>query len=60
MIDEVKLETFPSTKADALTMLYLKRQDLSKVSPEELTRKYSEVHKEIENTFRKIHTESKT
>ncbi len=39
--------TFPSSRIDALTMLYLEKQDLSNISPEELLDKYDEVYEQI-------------
>ncbi len=39
--------TFPSSRIDALTMLYLEKQDLSNISPEELLDKYDEVYEKI-------------
>lgn len=38
---------FPKNKTDALAFLYLQNQDLSKLTPSELLRKYEEVRKEI-------------
>ena len=40
---------FPSSKTDALTMLYLKNQDLSGLTPEQLLDKYQDVHDRIYN-----------
>lgn len=52
MSNETNLNTFPSTKAEALTMLYLQNQDLSDITPEELAKKYSEVLSEIREALK--------
>lgn len=44
-------DTFPSNRSEALAMLYLKNQDLSSISPEELVHKYLEVKKAIDKEF---------
>lgn len=44
-----ELNSFPRTKAQALTMLYLRNMDLSKLTPTELLEKYNQVLKEIES-----------
>lgn len=41
------MSDFPSTKNEALTMLYLQNQDLSGLTPKQLLDKYEEVYKEI-------------
>lgn len=41
------MSDFPSTKYEALTMLYLQNQDLSGLTPKQLLDKYEEVYKEI-------------
>lgn len=38
---------FPSGKIDVLTLLYLEKQDLSNLTPEELYDKFSEVKSAI-------------
>lgn len=38
---------FPTSKIDALTMLYLERQDLSALTPESLLDKYDDIHKKL-------------
>jgi len=57
----VKLSTFPSNNIEALTMLYLKQQDLKLLSPEEILELYdttyakiSEKHKENRKERNKI------
>lgn len=39
-----QFHTFPATRIDALAMLYLEKQEISNLSPEELLDKYDEVH----------------
>lgn len=41
------LNAFPANYAEALTMLYLQNQDLSKLSPADLADKYAETLKKI-------------
>lgn len=53
MSDKPELKNFPSTKAEALTMLYLQSQDLKNYSPEDLVDKYAEVLKRINIKFSK-------
>lgn len=48
-MSETKLSTFPSNKLEALTMLYLENQDLSKTTPEELVDVYHETLKKIKD-----------
>lgn len=40
-------DVFPTSKIDALTMLYLEQQDLSGLSPETLLDRYDEVYKKL-------------
>lgn len=47
MSDNTNLNTFPSNKAEALTMLYLQNQDLSGLTPQELVDKYDECLKTV-------------
>lgn len=47
MNNDVNLSVFPKTKTDALTMLYLQNQDLSKLTPAELVEKFKSVRHEI-------------
>lgn len=54
MSNKIELSTFPTGKVSALTMLYLEKQDLSNVTPEELVDKYQEVYERINNRFREI------
>ncbi|OEH86216.1 hypothetical protein BHU72_11820 [Desulfuribacillus stibiiarsenatis] len=50
-MSNVDLKTFPYGKTTALTMLYLEKQDLSNLSPEELVDKYNEVYEKISKRF---------
>lgn len=49
MSENVTLNAFPKTKNEALTMLYLQNQDLSKVTPEKLLNLYVDTYEEIKN-----------
>lgn len=40
-------DIFPSSKIDALTMLYLEHQDLSGMSPENLLDRYDDIHRKL-------------
>lgn len=46
-MNETTLLTFPSTKAEALALLYVQAQDLSNVTPEELTAMYKDTYDRI-------------
>jgi|GEM_PF-1927103 len=50
MSTEVSL--FPSTRTEALTMLYLQNQDLSNVSTDELVQMYADTHEKIKEGFK--------
>lgn len=39
--------TFPSSRIDALTMLYLSTHDFKSLSPKELLDEYDEIHQEL-------------
>ncbi|KAB2444955.1 hypothetical protein [Bacillus luti] len=52
MANNVDLNTFPSTKTQALTMLYLQNQDLTGKTPSELVDLYISVTEEIREAFR--------
>lgn len=43
--------TSPKDKFNALTILYLKSQDISGLSPEELLDKYDEVYEKIKSHY---------
>lgn len=46
-MNETTLRTFPSTKAEALAMLYVQSQDLSNATPEELLDMYTDAYERI-------------
>lgn len=48
MSDSNNSKVFPSTKFEALTMLYLQNQDLTGISPEKLLDNYEEILKSME------------
>lgn len=54
MSDKLNLDIFPSSKIEALAILYLQKQDLSEISPEELAEKYEETVSKIRASFRLI------
>lgn len=51
-MSEIKLNTFPNSKVEALSMLYLENQDLKDLTPEQLVDKYLVVHQKIDKRFR--------
>ncbi|MBE5932946.1 MAG: hypothetical protein E7263_05980 [Lachnospiraceae bacterium] len=51
MSDSVNLSTFPSTRTEGLTMLYLQNQDLSGMTPEQLVDKYEDIYARIKQRF---------
>ena len=59
MSNNVNLNTFPSTKSEALTMLYLQSQDLSGKSPSDIVELYISTNNEIRETFGKQPRKSK-
>lgn len=54
MSDRIDLSTFPSKKAEALTMLYLQNQDLTGVTPEEILEKYDEAYTRIRSHLKTL------
>lgn len=44
---EIKLDTFPGTKAEALAMLYVQNQDLTGKTPAQIAALYDAAYKEI-------------
>lgn len=44
-------DAFPSTRVEALTMLFLQKQDLSNLTPEDLAKKYLETFSRIEKSL---------
>lgn len=47
MSNEVNLRTFPKTPCEALAMLYVEHQDLSKMTPEQVLDMYLDAHKKM-------------
>jgi hypothetical protein len=47
MSNDVRLDTFPSSRTEALTMLYLQNKNLQGISPSELTELYFDAYAEI-------------
>lgn len=47
MDSEFNFSTFPASKLEALAFLYLKNQDISQLSPEELLEKYNETYEKL-------------
>lgn len=47
----VKLSIFSENKFDALTMLYLQQQNLSKLTPEQVLDKYDEAYSKIRSHY---------
>lgn len=46
-MSEVKLSTFPSTRSEALALLYVQSQDLSGKSPSEIQTMYYDAYYEL-------------
>lgn len=46
-----ELSFFPSTKSEALAMLYLQTQNLTNISPKEFAKKYEEIYSEISSFY---------
>lgn len=53
-MSDSKYKSFPSTKAEALTLLYLQKQDLvvKNSSPEELAKLYEDVYGKISTALK--------
>ena len=47
MSDKVTLNTFPASEIQALALLYIRNQDLSGLSPEEVYDKYRDAYERI-------------
>ena len=47
MSDKVSFNTFPSTESQALALLYVQKQDLSGLTPEEIYDKYRDAYERI-------------
>lgn len=50
-MDEYSVSAFPANKYEALAMLYLKSQDLTGKSPEDLAAIYTEAYQRISKWF---------
>lgn len=50
-MNETTLQTFPSTKSEALAMLYMQAQDLRNATPEEVVAMYRDALKRIRKAF---------
>lgn len=46
-MDDVRLMTFPATETEALAMLYVQNQDISKLTPEQLYDLYASAYSKI-------------
>lgn len=44
--------SFPKTKEEALTMLYLQKQDISNMTPEQLVALYKETFEKIKESLK--------
>lgn len=52
MADEVRLSSFPSSETEALAYLYLKNQDLTGKTPEEIQTMYYEAYYRIRRDYK--------
>lgn len=52
---DTNLRTFPDSYVEALTMLYLERQDLSGKTPEELVELYMKTYYQISDAASEAH-----
>ena len=52
---DTNLRTFPDSYVEALTMLYLERQDLTDKTPEELVELYMKTYYRISDASSKAH-----
>lgn len=46
-MDNVELNTFPASKLEALALLYIQKQDLSGITPEQLLDMYEDAYKKM-------------
>lgn len=53
MSNDIKLNSFPSTRTEALAFLYVKSQDLTGKSPSEIQTMYFEAYYEIKRDYSK-------
>lgn len=51
MSENINHSSFPKSKSEALTMMYLQNQDLTGLSPVELAKKFDEVYKLIDGYY---------
>jgi len=51
MANDIRLDSFPSNMMEGLTMLYLQNQDLTNVTPEDLTKLYWETYYRIRAAY---------
>lgn len=58
MNEKISLNTFPSGKASALTMLYLEKMDTTGFTPEQLAEKYTEVFEKIDTRLKELKKKS--
>ena len=57
-ISEINLSSFPANDQEAIAFLYVRNQDLSGLSPEEIYDKYCDTYKKIH--YHKTNRQSKT
>lgn len=50
------LKTFPASKFEALALLYIQKQDLSGISPEQLLDMYEDAYQKIKDRNREKHS----
>lgn len=53
-MDDISFRTFPNSRNEAITMLYLQNQNLEGKTPEELAALYAETFTEVQNAFYEI------
>lgn len=59
MSNDVILHKFPKDECEALAMLYVKNQDLSNLSPEEIYDEYRDAYEKIKNRKQEIRQKAK-
>lgn len=59
MPNEVSLKAFPSCGQEALAILYLRNQDLTEKTPEEIARMYNDAYGKICAEFKELRKEEK-
>ena len=52
MPNDCEFSTFPSTRNEALTILYLQQQDLSNLSISEIAQKYTDANNAFKEAFK--------